>query len=200
MTYAPADEIVIRDIRDGVALWEWPVTVVEDGARGLLVWQVPGAVGRVPRGYPDDVAELRKQTLSSAPDRVALRWRGTRTLGIMLADQWWTTRLFWNEDGSQFLGYYVDFIRPIARDGRFVDTLDLELDITIAPNLTWRWKDEDHLADLWERGWLDDEAEAAMEIAKVDALDALANRRYPFDGSLLNLCPPTSLTPARLPS
>jgi len=187
--YAAGQKIILRDIRDGVPLFEWPVTVVEDGDRGLLVSQVPGTVGVVPRGYPDDLALLVEQLQSDAPERVELAWRGTRTLGVLQPDQWWAARLFWTGEGKRFLGYYVDFVRPIERDGTFVNTLDLALDIVIAPDMSWQWKDEAHLPIMREFGWLDDATEAAMEDAKRDVLAAIESRRYPFDGSLLSLCP-----------
>ena len=59
----------------------------------------------------------------------------------------------------------VDFVRPIERDGTFVNTLDLALDITISPDMSWRWKDEAHLPIMRELGWLDAETEEAMEHA-----------------------------------
>jgi hypothetical protein len=189
MGYAVGQQVVLRDIRDGVPYFEWPVSVVEDGDRGLLVSQVPGTVGLVPRGYPDDLVVLLEQLASGAPERVELAWRGTRTVGILQPDQWWAARLFWNADGSQFLGYYVDFVRPIEREGTFVNTLDLALDITISPDMSWRWKDEAHLPIMRELGWLDAETEEAMEHAKREVLDAISARSYPFDGSLLSLCP-----------
>jgi predicted RNA-binding protein associated with RNAse of E/G family len=189
MGYAAGEVVMLRDIRNGVAYFEWPVTVVEDGERGLLVSQVPGAVGRVPRGYPDDMAVLVQQLASGSPERVDLEWRGTRTLGVLLPDQWWAARLFWTGDDRRFLGYYVDFVRPIERDGDSVNTLDLALDIVIAPDLTWHWKDEDQVQLLRDLGWLDSATEAEMESAKADVLAAIAARRYPFDGSLLSLCP-----------
>jgi hypothetical protein len=187
--YAAGDVVVLRDVRGGVPYFEWPVTVVEDGERGLLVSQVPGAIGRVPRGYPDDLAVLLEQLASGAPERVELAWRGTRTLGVLTPDQWWAARLFWSGDGARFLGYYVDFVRPIERDGNHVNTLDLALDIVIAPDMTWQWKDEDHLPIMRDLGWLDAATEDAMEDAKQDVLAAIEQRRYPFDGSLLSLCP-----------
>ena len=189
MGYSAGEEIVLRDIRDGVSYFEWPCTVVEDGERGLLLSQVPGTVGVVPRGYPHDLPVLLEQLASRTPERVELTWQWTRTLGVLQSDQWWAARLFWNEDGSDFLGYYVDFLRPIERNGQCVDTIDLALDIVIAPDMSWRWKDEDQVPLLRDLGWLDAAAEDAIEAAKPVVLDAIESRAYPFDGSLLSLCP-----------
>ena len=189
MGYGAGDRIVLRDVRNGVTYFEWPVTVVEDGARGLLVSQVPGTVGRVPRGYPGNLDALLEQLASSEPERVDLAWRHTRSVGVLQPDQWWSVRLFWNEDGSRFLGYYVDFVRPIERDGDFVNTLDLALDITVAPDMSWQWKDEDHVPLLRALGWLEAADEDGIAGAKDEVVAAIEARRYPFDGSLLSLCP-----------
>jgi hypothetical protein len=189
MGYAAGDQVILRDIRNGVTYFEWPVTVVEDADRGLLVSQVPGTIGRVPRGYPEDLPALLEQLASATPERVELAWRSTRTLAVLQPDQWWSVRLFWTAESSRFLGYYVDFVRPIERDGDFVNTLDLALDITVAPDMSWQWKDEDHVPLLRDIGWLEAADEDGIAHAKDDVVAAIEGRRYPFDDSLLSLCP-----------
>jgi predicted RNA-binding protein associated with RNAse of E/G family len=198
VAYTAGDHVALRDVRNGVVYFAWPVTVIEDADRGLLVSQVPGAVGRVPRGYPDDLAELVHQLESRQPELVELEWKATRTLGVFLPDQWWATRLFWNADGTAFLGYYVDFIRPIERDGNHVNTLDLALDVVVRPDGSWAWKDEDHLPIMRTLGWLDDETERHMELGKTAVIAAVESKTFPFDHSLVGLCPAADALPAVL--
>ncbi len=200
MQYEAGEHVVIRDIRGGIVHFAWPLTVVEDGERGLLVAQVPGAIGMVPRGYPDNPGVLFDELASGQPTLVELTWKHNLTLGVAVPDQWWGARLFWNSATGDFLGYYVDIARPIVRNGSCIDTLDLALDIVVTPDGSWRWKDEDHLPQLRTLGWIDDAVEEQMEIAKAAAVAAIGARRYPFDDSLLHLRPSVGAAPAVLPA
>jgi len=60
--------------------------------------------------------------------------------------------LFWQERENVFLGWYVDILLPFLRADKGFDTRDLDLDIVIAPDRTWHWKDEDELAWSQEQG------------------------------------------------
>jgi predicted RNA-binding protein associated with RNAse of E/G family len=59
--------------------------------------------------------------------------------------------------------------------------MDQELDITISPSLTWRWKDEDKFEERVEHGLLSRaEAEAVRREGEAVIADLEARRR-PFD-------------------
>ena len=44
----------------------------------------------------------------------------------------------------QFVGWYVNLQEPVRRTELGFDFLDQELDIVVAPDLDWRWKDASH--------------------------------------------------------
>ncbi|HWC29192.1 MAG TPA: DUF402 domain-containing protein [Dehalococcoidia bacterium] len=49
---------------------------------------------------------------------------------------------------GEFLGWYINIQRPLARTALGFDTLDQTLDLIIQPDLvTYRWKDEDEFAE-----------------------------------------------------
>ena len=58
--------------------------------------------------------------------------------------------LFCEPDGA-FRGWYVNLEQPRGPLGRRrvagVDTVDYDLDIVVAPDRRWRWKDEDEFAE-----------------------------------------------------
>lgn len=103
--------IAVRDVQNGAVYFAWPFRVIDDGPRGLFLAQRRGAVGRVPRGYPDDRAMMLQQLSSTAPDLVELTWARTVSLDLWSPGDWWSTRVFWDETDDRFLCYYVDFVR-----------------------------------------------------------------------------------------
>ena len=197
--YTAGETIVVRDIVDDVVLFAWPLRVVGDDRRGLLAAQVPGSVGKVTRGYPSEPAALLEQLLSGRPVLDDLMWSRTLTLGVYQPEQWWSTRLMWDAGSGDFICYYVDFLRPIARQGRSLDKLDLGLDLVALSDGTWSWKDEDHLPLVRAAGWLDSAAEHQLDQARQEVVAAVEGRAFPFDSSLLDLRPsPTD--PPQLPT
>ena len=60
----------------------------------------------------------------------------------------------WRAGGRPFLCWYVNLQAPIRRAPNGIVTRDHALDIVVAPDGQWRWKDEDHLARMEELGWM----------------------------------------------
>ncbi len=154
MSYRVGETVVVRDVHAGTIFFAWPLHVLEDGARGLLTVQVPGAVGKVVKGYPTDRSLLLSQIASGRPTLVDLAWSSVFRVGVITPGAWWCTWLMWDATSGDFLCYYVDFLRPVLRRGHLLDTLDLGRDVVVAPDGTWSWKDLDDVALLQERGWL----------------------------------------------
>src|SRR5436305_14429786 len=125
MGWAIGDSVVIRDIRNGVVYFAWPKRVVGVRDDGVLLGQRPGAIGRVPVGYPHDRSAMLRQLGSPAPELGELEWTKNITLALCAEGGSWTTRLFWDAASSAFLGYYVDFIRPFCFGDHTVDMSDL---------------------------------------------------------------------------
>jgi Protein of unknown function (DUF402) len=192
--------ITVRDVQNGAVYFAWPFKVIEDGPRGLFLAQRPGAVGRVPRGYPDDRAKMLGQLSATAPDLVELTWARTVSLDLWSPGDWWSTRVFWDETDGKFLCYYVDFVRPFIIQGLCLDTLDLALDIVVAPDGRWSFKDVDEYEDLRRRGWIGDDDREGVERAKPTVVAGIESGRFPFDGSLLDWHWPAGLPVAALPA
>ena len=83
----------------------------------------------------------------------------------------------WGRVG-EFLGWYVNLEEPWRETALGFDTTDHLLDVWIDPDRTWRWKDEDHLAEAVEIGLFTQEkadavrAEGERAIERVDAWSA----------------------------
>jgi hypothetical protein len=62
----------------------------------------------------------------------------------------------------RFVGWYVNLQAPLQATGLGFDTCDLALDVEVAPDGIWAWKDEDDFAEAQALGVLDRAAAAAV--------------------------------------
>ena len=63
----------------------------------------------------------------------------------------WSVWLFW-ERGWRFQNWYVNLEEPLARWAGGVDSEDHFLDISVYPDRSWRWQDEDEFAQAQRAG------------------------------------------------
>jgi hypothetical protein len=199
VTLRPGSTIAVRDIAGEAILFAWPFQVVEDTGARLLATQVPDSVGKVTRGYPDELDGLLEELVSGHPTLVDLAWARTFTLAVFRPDAWWSTRLMWDAATDDLACYYVDFRKPVERNGVFLDTLDLGLDLVVHPDGSWVWKDEDHLELARAAGWLTEQGDVHIERAREEVVAAVERQHFPFDGSLLSLRPSAESLPPQLP-
>jgi len=205
--FAPGRLIVHRNVRHGRFGWVRPARVVSDDDRGLLLWVAehsPVATevatdGRSIRSMPfTEWVTLDYRTKLSTWDGPGLL-KLTPT-GAAHSVWWFRDR----RDGS-FDGWYINLEEPALRwDDRElagVDMCDQDLDVMVAPDRSWRWKDEDEFAErlaLPEHYWVDDPdavwAEGRRAVKLVEAGD------FPFDGTWCDFQPePQWTAPAELP-
>jgi hypothetical protein len=88
-------------------------------------------------------------------------WARTHRLRFVGEGDGHTVELFWDE-GWEFLGWYVNLQTPVVVRGESFDMTDVDLDISVRPDGTWEWKDEDGFAEIQERGILDRVAAAEV--------------------------------------
>ncbi|MCX5411170.1 DUF402 domain-containing protein [Streptomyces sp. NBC_00059] len=161
-----------------------PVRLVERTDAGQLVWLETGTPmwrTELPRG-----AHLRDIPPEERPAQgypaVADRW----PLGSALIHQpdgaghavfWFFGRR------RKFRGWYVNLEHRSHR-GDDIDVTDHELDITVAPDGSWRWKDERSFAEKTGHPAYWSAAEAASIRAEGERVARLAESgAFPFDGS-----------------
>ena len=109
-------------------------------------------------------------------DAVWSRWNA---LFVIEPGAWHATWAWWTP-AWDFLGWYVNFQEPLVRTATGFDHRDLQLDIVVQPDRTWRWKDEDDLERSIETGVISAER-AARTRSEAEAVIPLIERRvYPF--------------------
>jgi Protein of unknown function (DUF402) len=133
-------------------VWPWkvfsaiPTTVVERTERRVVLAIAPGTPVKAPSGWRVPIPALA----AGCWEHEDARWYGTR-LVIAEAGAAHSVYVMWGEDGG-FLGWYVNLEKPWRESALGFDTTDHLLDIWIDPDRSWRWKDEDHLAEAVDVG------------------------------------------------
>ena len=206
MRFEPGRPVLYRNVAGGGLLAVRPCRVVSDDERGLLLWLARGSVvgvetaadGRGIRSMPfAEWVRLDHRLVEST-------WQGPGILKFIPPDVDHSVWLFFDDEGC-FAGWYVNLEERAVRwdDGDLagVDTVDQDLDIVVAPDHSWRWKDEDEFAErlaLPDHYWVPDEAavwaEGRRVIKRVEAAD------FPFDGTWTDFVPdPSWPVPRSLP-
>jgi predicted RNA-binding protein associated with RNAse of E/G family len=195
VAFSPGQVIVHRNTRRGRISFARPVRVVSDDERGLLVWTAPGTPvqreittdGRTLRGIP--FAEW----VTLGHRLVPATWDGPGMLMLFPPEAdhsvWW----FWRPDGT-FGDWYVNLEERSVRwdDGDVAghDVVDQDLDVVVAPDRSWRWKDEDEFTErlaLPEHYWVTDEAAVRAEGLRV--IKQAEAGEFPFDGTWVDFRP-----------
>ncbi|WP_412539389.1 DUF402 domain-containing protein [Longispora sp. K20-0274] len=206
MFLTPGESALRRIWRGGRIVGLEPVRVVADDEAGLRLWLAPGSTilrrtaldGSSSRGTP--LAELiarpsvLTESLWGAPGVLMLLPPGAA------CSVWW----FLHPDEG-FQGWYVNLERPAARwrSGGLcgVDSADDALDVLVAPDRAWSWKDEDEFAERTGHPWYWDEAGAAEIRAEGERMIGLAEAgEFPFDGRWRDFRPEPTWGPATLPA
>jgi hypothetical protein len=164
-----------------------PVTVVEDTAYRIMHVLVDGTdyLRRVRADGSPGRRVFAPEELNDEGTRLAReQWRGSSRLIATRPEQAHAVFLKFRPRTWEFTGWYVNLQEPLQRTGRGFTTRDQFLDIVVDPDLSWRWKDEDELAEAVELGRLTDTQAQAIRREGERAIVDIEARRWPFDGSL----------------
>jgi len=195
------DVIVWRGIYRNQVWHAQPVIVVKDTPEEMCVTLLPGTECVAPEGYLDgkDSAKRRWSFKEKDWKLENYAWRTNRLLILLEPDTYYSTMFFWRADSNDFLLYYINFQLPFQRSHCGIDTLDLDLDLIINPDFSFRWKDEDDYQKAIDHEVIMPEWTQAIEIAKKEIFNKLEKRQYPYDGSWLNWMPDPNWLPPKLP-
>lgn len=195
------DVIVWRGVFRNRVWHAQPVIVVKDTPEEMCVTLLPGTECIAPEGYLDgkDSAKRRWSFKDKDWKLENYAWRTNRLLILLEPNTYYSTMFFWRADSNDFLLYYVNFQLPFQRSHCGIDTLDLDLDLIINPDFSFRWKDEDDYQKAIDHEVIMPEWTQAIEIAKKEIFYKLEKRQYPYDGSWLNWMPDPDWLPPKLP-
>ncbi|WP_328461517.1 DUF402 domain-containing protein [Actinoplanes sp. NBC_00393] len=206
MIFDPGRPLVYRNFSAGRLVNVRLCRVVSDDERGLLLWLARGSAaiievatdGRGVRSMP--FAEW----VTVGHKLVPAAWNGPGILKFIPSEGEHSVWFFRTDEGV-FKEWYVNLEEHAVRwdDGALagVDVVDQDLDVVVAPDRSWQWKDEDEFAErlaLPEHYWVPspDEvwAEGRRVIKKIEAGD------FPFDGTWTDFQPdPAWPVPTEMP-
>ncbi|MEV6760503.1 DUF402 domain-containing protein [Streptomyces sp. NPDC051105] len=200
--WAPGSQILWRyreNAGDGFHIAR-PVTVVRDDAELLAVWLAPGT--ECVRPVFADGTSVGEEPLESryTKPRTVRRghWLGTGVLKLARPGQPWSVWLFW-EPGWQFKNWYVNLEQPLVRWDGGVDSEDHFLDISVHPDRSWRWLDEDEFAQAQRDGLMGAETAERVREAGLAAAAAVRAWEAPFSDGWQHWRPDPSWAVPSLP-
>ncbi|MFV0133895.1 DUF402 domain-containing protein [Streptomyces sp. HMX87] len=158
-----------------------PVTVVRDDPEVLAVWLAPGTECVKP--VLADGTPVHREPLASRytkPRGVQRdRWFGTGVLKLARPGEPWSVWLFW-EPGWRFKNWYVNLEEPLTRWSGGVDSEDHFLDISVQPDRSWHWRDEDEFAQAQRDGLMDSAQAERVRRAGRAAVETIGAWGPPF--------------------
>lgn len=169
MAWQPGETIVRREVWRGRPYGAWAGIVVQDDDELLALYMPEGS----PLAFEPD--------FFGAPHPWAGkdRWTGHGVLQLQRPDEAHAVWVFWHGDERAFGAWYLNLQEPFRRTSIGIDTQDLELDVVVSPDGSWRFKDDERLEPWVERGRYTAEEVAAIraEGARI-AVELEAGRRW----------------------
>jgi hypothetical protein len=171
------DVVALRYITtDGRIEMCWPCRVVEDCDRLLALFIAAGSPYKA--GPKTTAAEKRRQARRLLPPDEHV-WR-TDTLRLMFPGRSHSVSMFWGAQAGarRLLKYFVNLEEPFRRTAVGFDTQDHTLDIEVTPDLTWRWRDEQELANHVTEGFYTAELARAARSEGEAVIQAIKARQH----------------------
>lgn len=190
----PGSVLVAREVWHDLLWAARPAVVVADDGVELVHWSPAGTIGcfATSRFFPgrDDLPREERQLVSLETKQ--WHYRGVPARGTKLAflrnESWASVEATWCSDGS-FAHWYVNFQLPITRTSTGYDTLDLVIDMIVARDWTWTWKDEAQFRAAIRRGIFGTDVEAAIRAEAERIREQIDSRTGPFDAAWIDWRP-----------
>lgn len=170
--WRPGAPVLIRYVWRNRVWYAEPVTVVEDTPDRIAVYLPAGTATKW------TWIDFARGTLDGPRDHI---WHSTDVVKIMEKAANHAVWARWAAGGRDFLGWYVDLQDPLYPVPGGLVTWDRSLDIVVAPDLSWRWKDEDHFARIQELGWISPTRASAVREEGERVIERIERRTRPFD-------------------
>ncbi len=176
--------VVLQEVWRG-RLWSArPLRVIEDRGDFVVLWCPRGTewkTATTPPTRPRAPTRAERFVLSLTRCDWVLgdfNWE-VSTLVLARAGDWHAVWVSWRDSGEGW-GWYINLQRPFRRTARGLQTMDLMLDILVAPDRQWRWKDEDEFAALVAAGLIDAAEAARVRDAARRAIGGVEANEPPF--------------------
>ena len=191
--FEPGEAIALREIWRGHIWAARAATVVEDVHEQTTLfipsgttWMAPTRAGAILR-LPDEGFELAPSRYDEA-HVLSFAWPGVA----------YAVLLFFHQDWSAW-SWYVNLQDPLRRTAVGFDTMDHELDVIVELDGSWRWKDEDELAEAIARGLIPAEDQPLLRADGERAVGRIVGQVPPFHRDWTAWRPDSAWQPPVLP-
>jgi hypothetical protein len=177
--FEPGETVVLRETLRGKLWAARPMTVVLDTDDLWMFFLPEGNRWLGPAATKDRLSHLKAAGADWALQE--RRWTGAHVASWGWPDAGAAVLHFWDEAWVP-KHWYVNVEAPLRRFELGFDTFDHDLDIVVEPDRSsWRWKDEDVVADGIRLGVYTSEDETAFRRDAERGLRRLLDREPPFD-------------------
>jgi hypothetical protein len=194
--WASGELVVRRDVWLGHVRHATPSRAVVDSAEQIIWWTAPGTVYKAATAVRGDMARSDITPGEGWRDRT---WFGGGALHLVRpGDHYAIVALF--DGAGELESWYVNLQLPVERSPIGFDTMDLILDVVVAPDLSrWKWKDEDQFQDAVDRSIFDAVMASNIRSSGLAAVQRLRADAGAFE-KWRDWAPPASWTNPSLPS
>jgi uncharacterized protein len=144
---------------DGAEHRRWPATVVKQEGP-LLVLDA---------SFPEEISHDLLGTIVS----------GTRSIEYYWLDRWYNVFRF-SEPTGELRSYYCNVNTPPEFDGQTLTYVDLDIDILVEPDLTYRVVDLQDFEDNAKRYEYSADVQTNASRALIELIDLIESRTFPF--------------------
>ena len=110
---------------------------------------------------------------------------GTIRPGTLSTEYYWTDRFYsvfrFAEPSGALRNFYCNINTPARFDGRVLTYVDLDIDVLVAPDLSFRVLDEDEFALHAEQYGYPADLRAAARQSLAELITLIEGRRFPFN-------------------
>lgn len=181
--WSSGDPILLRYVHHGRVSRVLPMTVVAADETSTQLYVRPGTTMRtrcdehgvpIPRDLSYTDRFTRQWTLGNGS------WSGSHMLMLTPSGAPYAFWAIWNESW-EFQEWYVNLQEPLRRTRVGFDTADHVLDVVVASDGGWHWKDEDELEAACRSGRFTPADARSIRQAGDAAVAAIETRAWPFD-------------------
>lgn len=169
--WQPGETRLLRYVWENQVWYALPVTVVEDCGDRVCVYLQTGTPCKW------TLIDFDTGRFDGPKDHT---WHTSNILKFFEVGSSHAVSLFWEASGGEFIGWYVDLQDRLQRVTDGLVTWDRSLDIVVAPDLTWKWKDEDHFVRIQELGWITRAEADRLRAEGEEVIDRIERNVEPF--------------------
>ncbi len=189
--FPPGATTVRRDVFGGKVcgkVWSaTPKRVIADCGQLLVLARWPGVemlgpgawVAARRGGAGVDRFRALRELASGCWDLAPWTWSETTVLTFSGAGRYFSVELFFDA-GHELRCWYVNFEIPFRRTGIGIDTFDLLVDLVVAPDRSYAWKDEDEYRQARRLGVVSDADHARVSQARAQVVELIRTAQGPF--------------------